>query len=275
MGDRSPGERRAARLLTAVALVVGVALVANSATVHAFDLGGERYRYSAVELEWDADGETFVFEELDTEDETFVWGESDLVDGPERIRGIGCLWAVERPRLCHYEASLVESAERSDGEPASVTVEAPVEAEHVSLYEPSYPDRYERAIARFVALDGTFYRRSLAFDRNGSSERIELTLKPVDCESVIDALATNRSALDPPLRRVVDGGTVTVDRRLGTRGTVVETDDGYVAVVGDRTRDRRPLVRWASGLVQVAVGALLCRRGWSGLRRTRLDHEPP
>ncbi|QLH83127.1 hypothetical protein [Halosimplex pelagicum] len=261
MGDRSPGERRAARLLAAAVLVVGVALVANAATVRVLDLGGERYRYSAVEVEWDADDEWFVFE-----------GSNPVDDDPDRIRGIGCLWEVERPRLCHYEASLAESAERSDGEPASVTVEAPVEAEHFSLYGPSYPDRHERAIARFVSLDGTFYRRSSTFDRDGPSERIELTLEPVDGGTVIDAVAVNRSTLDPPLGRVVDGETVTVNRRLGARGTVVATDGGYVAVVGEQARERRPLLGWASGLVQVAVGAALCRRGWRGFRRTRLDH---
>jgi hypothetical protein len=214
-------------------LVVGFALVANAAAVHASDVGGERYRYDTARLTATESGVEF--------------GSDSPVDAvPDRTDGIDCLLTQQRPRLCAFEAHAVQTA---DG-PGTVRIAAE------GRFEVS---PYSESIAPYTLIDGQAYRRRYDL----SDRTTTVGLEPVPTDAAVENVAVDPSSLSPAAARVVDSGPTTLRRPLPAHGRVVDTAEGYVVVVGDDdpVRGERPLRQAAAVVGQLGVGALLLRRG--------------
>jgi hypothetical protein len=225
------------RTVSVLAVVAGLALIANGVAFHAFDVGGERYRYDTLELTASA--------------EYFRVGSDSTVDAvPDRITGIDCVYDGTNERLCALELHLVETAGGDAGDPESVSVEL------ASGFDPPGD------VPQYALIEGQVYERRFdAFDASDST--VTVGLEPVDTDDAIADVAVPPSELSPTARRVVDSGPTTTNRALAAHGQVVDTADGYVVIVGDDdpVRGERPLRRGAAAFGQLIAGLLLVRRG--------------
>jgi hypothetical protein len=222
------------RTVSVLAVVAGLALIANGVAFHAFDVGGERYRYDTLELTASA--------------EFFRVGSDSTVDAnPDRLAGIDCVYDGTNERLCALERHLVETAGGDARDPESVSVEL-----ESGLDPPG-------DISEYALIEGQMYDRR--FDTSGST--VTVGLDPVDTDDAIADVAVPPSELSPTARRVVDSGPTTTNRALAAHGQVVDTPDGYVVIVGDEdpVRGERPLRRGAAAVGQLIAGLLLVRRG--------------
>lgn len=229
------------RIHAALLVVAGLALVTNATVVHAFDVGGERYRYDTVTLT--------------ATDSRIAFGSDSPVDpSPDRIDGIDCLLTNQRPRLCAFEAHAVQAAET----PGTVRVTAEGRFE----VSPS-----SESIAPYTRIDGRTYRRRYELS-DGSTT---VGLEPVPTDVAVENVAVDPSSLSPAAARVVDSGPTTLRRPLPAHGRVVDTEDGYVVVIGDDdpVRGERPLRQAAALLGQLGLGAVLLRRGGRSLVELR------
>lgn len=221
------------RAVSVLAVVVGLALVLNGAAFHAFDVGGERYRYDTLEL---------------TASEEYFEVDSDSrVDAvPDRLTGIDCVYDGSRERLCALEQQLVETAD-ADRDRANFSVEVSSGADPPT------------DIAEYALIEGEMYERR--FETSNST--VTVGLEPVDTDAAIADVAVPPAALSPTARRVVENGPTTTKRSLAAHGRVVDTADGYEILVGDDdpVRGERPLRRAAAALAQVVAGLLLVSRG--------------
>jgi len=221
------------RIRAALLIVAGLALVANATFVHAFDIGGERYRYDTVTLT--------------ATDSRVEFGSDSPVDAvPDRIDGIDCLLTQQRPRLCAFEARTVQAADT----PGTVRVTAEGRFE----VSPS-----SASVAPYTWIDGQTYRRRYDL----SDRTTTVGLEPVPTDTAVESVAVDPSSLSPAAARVVDSGPTTLRRPLPAHGRVVDTAEGYVVIVGDDdpVRGERPLRQAAALLGQLGLGAVLLHRG--------------
>ena len=221
------------RARSALPVVVGFALVANATAVHAFDVGGDRYRYDTATLTATGSG--------------VVFGSDSPVDPvPDRIDSIDCLLTHQRPRLRAVEEHAVRTA---DG-PGTVRIAAEGRFEASPSSE---------SIAPYTRIDGRTYRRR--YDLSDGTTTVELD--PVPTDAAIENVAVDPSSLSPAAVRVVDSGPTTLPRPLPAYGRVVDTVDGDIIVVGDDdpVRGARPLRQAVTVVGRPGLGAPLLRRG--------------
>ena len=222
------------RTVSVLAVVAGLALIANGVALHAFDVGGERYRYDTLELTATA--------------EYFRVGSDSTVDAnPDRLTGIDCVYDGTNERLCALEQHLIDTEGGDAGNPEAVTVELD------AGFDPPGD------VPEYALIEGQVYERR--FDASGTT--VTVGLEPVDTDDAIADVAVPPSELSPTARRVVDSGPTTTNRALAAHGQVVDTPDGYVILVGDDdpVRGERPLRRGAAAVGQLIAGLLLVRRG--------------
>ena len=219
----------AERALRVLLVLVGIALLANAATVHAFDMGGDRYRYDTLNVT--------------TTESSISFGSDSTVDtSPDRITGIDCMLTEERPRLCALEAYALRGADGSG------TVWATVDGRFEIT-----PD--SRSVPEYTRIDGRTHRRRY----NLSGGTTAIGFEPVPTDAAVEDVSVERSSLSGAAARVVDDGPVTVSEPLRAHGRVVDTSDGYVIVVGDDDPSRfaRPLVQALARIGQFGLGTLL------------------
>ena len=128
-------QQRAVRTLGVVVAVVGVLLLVNVSTVHALNLGGERYEYEALPV--DPGGEYL-----------FPGG------SPDHLDDIGCLYERERDRLCAFEQWILERqpASNESAPTFSLSLEESVRTADAPPYVFHQGD--------FYPYNGRFYRRT-------------------------------------------------------------------------------------------------------------------
>lgn len=235
-------EQRAVQVFGALLALLGVLLLVNVTTVHALDLGGERYEYEAVPVD---PGGAYLFPE----------------GSPDHLDDIGCLYDLERDRLCAFERRALERQAGSNESAPSVSfaLEAPVR----SLDTPPYAFHQ----GDFYPYDGHWYHRT-----DEGTDR--LGLEPVSEADVFENVARSPSELSETAARVVRQGTVTGREPLAAAGTVVDTGEGYVALESDQVAWSGGvdlLVQGGSTLVQWVLGLGLVVRGWSSARDPQIS----
>lgn len=227
MRSPSTSDGRTRRLLGALALVAGLALVLNATAVGAFHVGDPVYRYDSVTVETEGG---------------LGFGENATVDTvPDDVIGIDCLYDSTHTRLCETERWLLD---RSGNHSVTLAVESP---ETVFVEEPPPP---------FALHPSGLYERDREVIEANGTRTARLTLERVSTREAVAAVALDPGDLPPAAERAVEDGPTTAREALGVNGQVVATEDGYEILVADRVRPARP--GWATS---VAAAQLLAAAG--------------
>ena len=217
---------RRVRRRAAVLVLLGLALLANATVVHALDVGGARYEYRAGPLDT---GEGALSTEI----------------LPDHFDNVDCLRGAENERLCAFETWLLDER----GANGTATIQ---------LY--GTPGINEKEYAYL----GDFYRRIYRSDMDDETT-VTIGLERVTRAAAFDDLAVDRDSLSDPAKRALEDGP-TVARFEHDEGKVVETDDGYVAIVVSQKAWPDPILQAASFLVQFGLGLGLVAVGWARVR---------
>lgn len=239
MPPRDPDER-AVRVLGAIAVLVGVALLVN-VTFGVVEAGPEADRYRHEALPVTPGGDNLY-----------------TGDSPDHIDDIACLHDEEDGRLCALELSLLERQPGANESTPSVMV---------PVSETGRADAAPFAFHEgdFYPFNGQYYERTRADGRLG--------LEPIGERAVFEQIAVEPDALSDPARRALSG-PVSAEKPLEAAGTVVETDEGYVVLESDRVNccgRFAPLYRMLAACLQFVVGLALVVRAWPSVRDPQIS----
>ncbi|MFC7177199.1 hypothetical protein [Halosegnis marinus] len=232
------GDERTRRLLGALALVAGLALVLNATVVGAFAVGEPVYRYDTLAVE--------------TEGGIGFGGGSPVDTVPDDVVGLDCLYDSAHTRLCETERWLLD---RSANDTVTVTVESP---ESVYVEEPA---------PRFALHPSGIYERTRTLVEENGTRTARLTLERVATREAVAAVAADPDELPRAAERAVEDGPVTTRERLGVNGQVVVTENGFGILVADRARPARPGRATGFAAAQLLAAAGLFAAGSRPFRR--------